>query len=576
MPETTSKLRIPLPLGNETVLRTNHRAQLSAIEENAALDPFIIRSMSYDAANDRIVLTIGPGIAELYNGDARVLVQKDADTTYYINTPAINTTYYLYLQADGTFTHNTTGTMTVGTVLLWQVATGATVSTLAKTDRRAQLSGVGEKLAAHLADYVPHIPYAVVAGVANAYTVTLDPAPGAYTEGMAVAAKINTDNTGASTININNLGAKAIKKSNGNDVSAGNLKAGSIYSLRYNGVNFILQGEGGGGTADPADVLSGETFTNDQGEQIGTMPNRGAVGFTPSTVFQTIPAGYHNGAGFVVGDADLIAANIKSGANIFGVPGSVVEATGDALAGDVLTGKTFSKAGQAGIAGTMPNRGYVAITPSTVNQAIPAGYHSGSGVVYGDPNLIAASIKAGVNIFGVQGAAVEGAAISSIQTGLTTIGAQTDVTITPVDLSKSILVFLPNYDSSASTTGYDYTKVIPTAHFINNSTIRFTAFLGYGLNARWFVVSFTANISVQHITGTFTPDVASMDIAIAEVNLSKSFIIGGSRGTDTSATALSTMAVRGDLFSATILRLTRNHTSSLVPFYVFQVVTFTY
>jgi hypothetical protein len=175
----------------------------------------------------------------------------------------------------------------------------------------------------HLADYVQHPAYAVASGSANAYTVTLNPAPTSYVEGMAIALKINTDNTGASTINVNGLGTKAIKKTNGNDVSAGNLKAGSIYTLRYNGTNFILQGEGGSGNAQPSDVLSGKTFTNDSGEQTGTMPNRGAITITPGTFDQFIPAGYHNGNGKVLGDPDLISSNIKQGVNIFGVVGNL-------------------------------------------------------------------------------------------------------------------------------------------------------------------------------------------------------------------------------------------------------------
>jgi len=119
-------------------------------------------------------------------------------------------------------------------------------------------------------DYVRLPGYATTAGLANAYTATLSPAPTAYTEGMAIAVKINVANTSASTIDVNSLGAKAIKKVNGNDVTAGNLKAGGIYTLRYNGTAFILQGEGGGGNAQPADVRAGSTFTNDDGEQVGT------------------------------------------------------------------------------------------------------------------------------------------------------------------------------------------------------------------------------------------------------------------------------------------------------------------
>lgn len=168
-----------------------------------------------------------------------------------------------------------------------------------------------------------HIPYAVATGSANSYAVTITPAPPNYVEGMAIAVKIPVDNTGPSTLNVNGMGPKPIKKPNGNDVSAGNLNAGSIYTLRYNGANFILQGEGGGGNAQPGDVLSGKTFTNDAGEQVGTMPNRGAMIITPGTSNITIPVGYHNGSGYVKGDQNLVASNIKQGVSIFGVLGTL-------------------------------------------------------------------------------------------------------------------------------------------------------------------------------------------------------------------------------------------------------------
>jgi hypothetical protein len=142
------------------------------------------------------------------------------------------------INADGTYPG---GVQSVngktGTVSLTAADVGA------ETPAGAQAK-VDAAIAAHSADYVKHPAYAVASGSANAYTVTLNPAPTSYVEGMAIAVKINVDNTGASTIDVNGLGAKAIKKSNGNDVSAGNLKAGSIYTMRYNGTNFILQGEG--------------------------------------------------------------------------------------------------------------------------------------------------------------------------------------------------------------------------------------------------------------------------------------------------------------------------------------------
>lgn len=56
----------------------------------------------------------------------------------------------------------------------------------------------------------------------------------------------------------------------------------------------------GGGNADPSEVLNGKTFTNNKGQQIGTMSDRGginkALSFGES---YAIPEGYHNGNGKV-------------------------------------------------------------------------------------------------------------------------------------------------------------------------------------------------------------------------------------------------------------------------------------
>lgn len=115
-----------------------------------------------------------------------------------------------------------------------------------------------EEFTSHKTDYIQHIGYAIATGLANEYIATLTPALSKYQEGFSLRLKINVDNTGASTVNVNELGAKAIKKANGADVTSGNLKSGSVYTIVYNGTNFILQGEGG--ELSDADLL---TFIND-------------------------------------------------------------------------------------------------------------------------------------------------------------------------------------------------------------------------------------------------------------------------------------------------------------------------
>ncbi|RJE84267.1 hypothetical protein D3P07_23135 [Paenibacillus sp. 1011MAR3C5] len=99
---------------------------------------------------------------------------------------------------------------------------------------------------AHLADYIRQPGYGITAGSGTVYAITLTPAMTAYTDGVSVAIKTHVTNTGAATLNVNNLGAKSILDSSGASLTSGRLIANGIYTLRYNGTAFILQGEGGG------------------------------------------------------------------------------------------------------------------------------------------------------------------------------------------------------------------------------------------------------------------------------------------------------------------------------------------
>jgi hypothetical protein len=160
---------------------------------------------------------------------------------------------------DSTNAHNATSAATANRIILRDTNGRAKVAAPSASDDIARKDTVDN----HANEFIRHGNYAVATGSANTYAVTLSPAPSAYVEGMCVAVKINVNNTGASTLNVNSKGAKSIKKPNGNDVTAGNLKAGSVYTLRYNGTNFILQGSDSSGNATPGDVRAGKTFSND-------------------------------------------------------------------------------------------------------------------------------------------------------------------------------------------------------------------------------------------------------------------------------------------------------------------------
>ena len=87
-------------------------------------------------------------------------------------------------------------------------------------------------------------------------------------------------------------------------------------------------------TSTKKDVLNGKTFANSNGEfSTGTMPNRGAVSLTISTLNSapTIPEGYHDGTGkALISDfekAKLLPENIAEDTSILGVQGILKKVT---------------------------------------------------------------------------------------------------------------------------------------------------------------------------------------------------------------------------------------------------------
>lgn len=82
--------------------------------------------------------------------------------------------------------------------------------------------------------------YAADAEASDTYAITLSPAPSAYAAGQKFIFKANTANTGACTLNVNALGAKTIKKNADEDLEDGDIKAGAIVVVIYDGTNFQM------------------------------------------------------------------------------------------------------------------------------------------------------------------------------------------------------------------------------------------------------------------------------------------------------------------------------------------------
>ncbi|SCY93096.1 hypothetical protein [Alkaliphilus peptidifermentans] len=359
----------------------------------------------------------------------------------------------------------------------------------------------------HKVDYVRQPGYGITGGTSNNYTLTLDPPLTSYTPGICVAIKIHTANSGASTLNINGLGAKSIRDSRGNILTTGKLILNGVYTLRYDGSNFQLQGEGASGNATASDLLSGKTASTDAGDIIGTMSNKGAKTFNPSASVQsdtagyyssvtcnavnvpaanvlsgttiagtagsmvnrgnvtsaltsqggqyTIPQGYHAGAGTVTANiTNLSSGNVRKGAEVGGVTGTYSDMpTGEVpTAGDISIGKSAFANGGNKIIGTMPIRtGHVdaqAISRSgtTLRLRPQAGYYGGSSsnsVQLTDANYVAENIKKDISLFGLTGSLKEG--IFALLTPDIThnLPVTTVDSITSISISSSSLNFKP-------------------------------------------------------------------------------------------------------------------------------------
>jgi hypothetical protein len=88
------------------------------------------------------------------------------------------------------------------------------------------------------------IAYALTTGSANAYLATPSPAITALAAGTWLALKLNFTNTAAPTLNVNGLGAVAIKKLADQDLEPGDLRSGGLYWFHHDGTYWQLTSPG--------------------------------------------------------------------------------------------------------------------------------------------------------------------------------------------------------------------------------------------------------------------------------------------------------------------------------------------
>lgn len=140
-----------------------------------------------------------------------------------------------------------------------------TLNCIAVEEFMNQYSGV-----ASTAEGIANLIFGIDSGSNDTYEIALSEAPVSYVNGLTIYFKANTANTGAATLEVNDLGPKNIKKfgSGGiQDLTDGDIQANQIVNVVYDGTQFLLIGNAG--------YLSGDLNLT------GTTPNITVGGADP-------------------------------------------------------------------------------------------------------------------------------------------------------------------------------------------------------------------------------------------------------------------------------------------------------
>lgn len=194
-------------------------------------------------------------------------------------------------------------------------------------------------------------------------------------------------------------------------------------------------------TAEAGDILSGKTAYIASGKVTGTLRTSTRLLYAPygsgsgdASVSET---SYTPTVGSSFKKIRVEAPSVTSTSGKTVVDASNVEIGvevdcydfGNAVAANVLSGKTFTASPGLKVHGTMASKEAETITPGVDDQTIAANqYLAGAQTIKGDSNLVAVNIKSGVSIFGVIGTLEAGSAGKTVKTGSFT-GAETEAVI---------------------------------------------------------------------------------------------------------------------------------------------------
>jgi len=229
-------------------------------------------------------------------------------------------------------------------------ALGAFTSARGPRDARddGDIGALADSFAAAVAQFQDAAKFANDTGVINNYVANLDPAPGAYYEGMTVCLVPQSSNTDAAYLSVNGLGNREIRRNNGTPIQSGDLPQGAPAVLRYIGgavggffrLTSLAQGEAQRVVASP--ILYVRTD--------GSDANKGTDN-TPSKAFASIGAAYNYGITYLVLTGQPLTIQL-------GTPGTYAAPTGlrpnsnIVIQGDLSNQAAYTISGSLGASGS--------------------------------------------------------------------------------------------------------------------------------------------------------------------------------------------------------------------------------
>lgn len=163
----------------------------------------------------------------------------DLDTLYWI----VITTSTADNSNHPNLAHNAAGGLTGGSVKFWNTTDGWTAVTTIDLYIRTFTNTPQKLMRATRTGFSPAPqPYLADVGTTDAYSVTFM-GKETYTTGMSFVFKATTANTGAATLAVNNLGAKALTHIDTSALITGDILAGQIVQVVYDGTRFLMLSE---------------------------------------------------------------------------------------------------------------------------------------------------------------------------------------------------------------------------------------------------------------------------------------------------------------------------------------------